>query len=580
MHDIAILAMRSKYLTAGGSETHPYTTPTPPMHLKTSWLPFTFALIMLLLLFLPGTHPPIAAQDAPDCGTVDAISYPIPDLTDRGDDFGIYRGKFGGLHTGADIAFYRYGDPVFAIANGRVTYADPAGWDTEKGVVILEHTFPDGSLYYSLYGHMEPIGDYFFPGVGQCVAHGSIVGAVGFPSLSAPHLHFEVRDFGPNDGGPGYWDTNPLEAGWQHPLDFVRRWQVRLHNQGGYRPFLTEVVAVNPPGVPPITTDDGGLITAKANLVEGIGPDSAVQWRMELSDTIAGMVLLPDGRLLLRLADDTILLLRDGRYEGMWFPDVELTGAPLYIGSTVAFFTVDNALRGYTPDGALLWGTPPLGDRIGSYTATADQIAVSTRPRDPETPPAWHLIGADGQIRYQVGPSNPPHAVLTPEGSAYLLDGAMLYHVSADFVPTPLSQLPYTAGRSTSLGTDAAGNAVIFMALDESLLYSYDQTGELLWTTTLPGTHRQPPLLAAGEFCLLYALATDGTLYAIDTASGAIRGQVRLYAGGSNGHPNARLLEVLPNEQVRFGAGYLTVATVDGYALAGIDFATDCTSGP
>ena len=31
-------------------------------------------------------------------------------------------------------------------------------------MVILEHTFADGSVYYSLYGHMEPIGDYFFPG--------------------------------------------------------------------------------------------------------------------------------------------------------------------------------------------------------------------------------------------------------------------------------------------------------------------------------------------------------------------------------------------------------------------------------
>jgi len=52
-------------------------------------------------------------------------------------------------------------------------------------------------------------------------------------------------------------------------------------------------------------------------------------------------------------------------------------------------------------------------------------------------------------------------------------------------------------------------------------------------------------------------------------------GQAQLYAGGAAGHPNARLLEILPGpleegERVRFGAGFLTVATVDGHILAGL----------
>ncbi|MBN2470646.1 MAG: hypothetical protein JXN59_07990, partial [Anaerolineae bacterium] len=110
----------------------------------------------------------------------------------------------------------------------------------------------------------------------------------------------------------------------------------------------------------------------------------------------------------------------------------------------------------------------------------------------------------------------------------------------------------------------------VFTALDESLLASYDASGSFRWDVILPGEHRQPPLLAPGEDCLLYALGADGTLAAIATDTGELLGQTQLYSGGSNGHPNARILEVLPGEQVRFSAGYLTVATIDGYALAGI----------
>ena len=122
---------------------------------------------------------------------------------------------------------------------------------------------------------------------------------------------------------------------------------------------------------------------------------------------------------------------------------------------------------------------------------------MSRSKKDPETPPAWHLISADGQMLYQVGPTRAPHTTLTANGAAYLLDGATLYHISADFVPSPLTQLPYTAGLSTALGTDAAGNVIIFLGLNEGLLYSYSPTGELLWTTTLPGNHRQPSVVVA-----------------------------------------------------------------------------------
>lgn len=67
-----------------------------------------------------------AAQPQADCGIVDAIDYPIDGISIDHDDFGMYRAGFQGYHTGIDMAFGRYGEPVRAAAKGRVTYADPA----------------------------------------------------------------------------------------------------------------------------------------------------------------------------------------------------------------------------------------------------------------------------------------------------------------------------------------------------------------------------------------------------------------------------------------------------------------------
>ncbi len=528
-----------------------------------------------LLALLPAPAP-TGAQTPTDCGVVDAIGYPIDGVSEAGDDFGKYRARFGGLHTGVDVAFYRYGEPVYAAARGRVTYSDPEGWDTEKGVVIVEHTFPDGEVFYTLYGHMESIGDYFFPGVGQCVTPETVVGVVGDPSLSAPHLHFEVRTFGPDDGGPGYWETNPLEAGWRHPLDFIRLAQVRLAGQDGSgpAPYISHVTGLHPPSVPPLVTDEGGLVVASGTLLEGISPQGRLRWRMELSNTVAGMVALPEGRILARMTDNSVLVLREGRYEALWLPELPLTGAPMRLGEAVAFLTADNAVAAYTPQGTPLWSTPPLGERVSHVSLDGDRIAVGVRSgTQDDSSAAWHLVGSGGRLLYQVAPAHPPLAAFGPQDDYYLLDGATLYHISAELAPTPLARLPHPAGRSAALVADGEGNVYVFTlaALGEGVLLAYDPSGALRWEATLPGTHPQPPLLASGEGCLLYALAADGTLYALGTQDGAIRGQAHLYAGGANGQPNARLLEVLPGERVRFGAGFLSVVTLDGYALAGLE---------
>src|SRR5712691_11154756 len=97
------------------------------------------SLATLILLIICLTPPPTSrAQGQNPCGVVDAIDYPVDGVSIESDDFGMYRAVFGGRHSGIDIAFDRYGDPVRAAARGRITYADQAGWNEATGDVLVD----------------------------------------------------------------------------------------------------------------------------------------------------------------------------------------------------------------------------------------------------------------------------------------------------------------------------------------------------------------------------------------------------------------------------------------------------------
>jgi murein DD-endopeptidase MepM/ murein hydrolase activator NlpD len=110
------------------------------------------------------------------------------------------------------------GEPVFAIANGRIFYAQDAGpgWGN---VVIIDHALPSGEKIESLYGHLQEIlineGD---------VQKRQQIGRVGNANGLYPcHLHVEIRTSDCpmwNQPGPGYSGDR---AGWIDPSDFIDR---------------------------------------------------------------------------------------------------------------------------------------------------------------------------------------------------------------------------------------------------------------------------------------------------------------------------------------------------------------------
>lgn len=82
-----------------------------------------------------------------------------------------------------------WGDPVYAVASGRVTAAN--FYKTWGNIVLIEHRLRDGQLVWSQYAHLEKL----MVRAGQTVQRGAQIGAIGRGenNIYDAHLHFEIR---------------------------------------------------------------------------------------------------------------------------------------------------------------------------------------------------------------------------------------------------------------------------------------------------------------------------------------------------------------------------------------------------
>ena len=108
------------------------------------------------------------------------------------------------------------GEPVYATADGTITYAEDAGtgWGN---VIIIEHELPDGKKVQTLYGHLTEI----LKSSGE-VKKREKIGTIGNANGTYYcHLHFELREENCpmwNKTGSGYDSEN---KGWLDPSDFI-----------------------------------------------------------------------------------------------------------------------------------------------------------------------------------------------------------------------------------------------------------------------------------------------------------------------------------------------------------------------
>jgi hypothetical protein len=211
--------------------------------------------------------------------------------TRGGDDFGVYRERYNGLHTGEDWSLNgtrSNGAPVYAIGHGLVTYAQPRGWGRDGGVVIVQHTLADWSRVLSFYGHLAPASVRLR--VGDCVQRGEVVGTIG----DRQHLHFEIRLHMPKQPGPGYWSVDPTLAGWLPPSKYI--WESRMKTAPGVEWLkMSENAPVHRLGM----LNDGSFALIVGEELVGIEPASGeIHWLYNLERSYAAGGLDADGETI------------------------------------------------------------------------------------------------------------------------------------------------------------------------------------------------------------------------------------------------------------------------------------------
>lgn len=110
------------------------------------------------------------------------------------------------------------GDPIYAIADGRVILARDGGPGWGNVISVIHAYEESGARKYvqSYYGHVEAM----IVEAGQDVRRGEQIGTVGnADGRYLAHLHLEMREFITPFVGPGYRDKT---AGWINPTEFIR----------------------------------------------------------------------------------------------------------------------------------------------------------------------------------------------------------------------------------------------------------------------------------------------------------------------------------------------------------------------
>lgn len=487
-------------------------------HLFSLWL---LCLLCLLLAFSPA-----AAQDtdAP-CGVADVVNMPVDTgVFTLAQDYGVASPRHQGrYHTGEDWHIgpgQSPGQPVRAIAAGRVTYASPIGWGRDGGVIIIEHTLPGGEIVYSQYGHIAESETATFPARLACVRAGDVIATIG-DARPAPHLHFEIRVNQPDIPGPGYTRANPFDLGWRRPSQFVANRQAYAHPAHGWHYEGESALSA-----PPLVLNDASMMALDGDVLRGITYDGRVLWRVRLEREaveIAGYQAAP----YLVYTDGGITRIDyQGGAEARWSLDFAPVGPPVMIGDAPVYPTADGALVALTPErDAIVWradGIPAprrayaADDLIGLVTADSRRIVFVSTGGD--------FVG-EASLRdgaSMATASNGDLLVYTA-GGLWTVDASGVWALALPDV-APADAIP-AGGGSAAVTTGDDGT---FYLTDGESLYAYDGAGVRLWQTRLP-----LPLDGMTTLEILFGavllVTSRGHIVVADQGSGQICGFTQIY---------------------------------------------------
>jgi hypothetical protein len=472
------------------------------------------ALALLLIGWAGGSD----AAQTPVCGFTDAVSFPVDPAV-----FAIVQGygaasfrHQGRYHTGEDWArrddpASTYGEFVRAVGDGRVMFASPNGWGADGGVIILEHTFRDGSVFYSMYGHVTNATGVGFPAVYACVRRGDVIAAVG-DSRPAPHLHLEIRVNNPTTPGAGYvWD-NPTRLGYRRPTKFILNWGAWLLDAYRWRLDLGDETG---PAVTPILLDDSSLITVDRQRLLRIHANGGALWRVNLAQPPLALARDGAGALLISADGGVVRYGNDGTPSERW----EI-GAPLQRA-----LSADGGLLLYTADGA--WLHYDLNQR-------AVRWRIDRMP-----PPADWVVSPSGALVRTID-----QQIITVDAAGAVLDRAQLLEAAGlaldrDGVPLVYARgglwrvengvwsaaLPFApaGGERAAVHADADG----YTLFDGERMLRYGRSGAGIWQAILTPTAGAARLQRYDSFYLL--TSSGGDLAVVRAVDGALCRQMRVF---------------------------------------------------
>lgn len=528
-----------------------------------------------------------APQAGAPCGVVDTLDFPLdpPDALNvarGGQDFGVFRNRYDGYHAGEDWwgpggRRGSFGEPVYSIGHGQVTFAHPYGWGIDQGTVIIHHVNPDGSEFYSFYGHLDP------PSVellyGQCVRRGEKVGEIGRPR-SSPHLHFEIRNHTPMDPGPGYWSHDPTRSGWMSPSHTI--WNRRMGASPGVlwlRPYIE-------PGIQQAGLwSNGSTLVAVAN-VNLLGLDAAgggVLWRHTFGETELG----PDEEIIPPIgagAFDAVhpifyMADRRGKISAVRLPlagddetppetestllwDLQLhnvRGAPYLIPlpSGGVVLVVQQRMIAFTAGGALLW-REPFEARPDEWLSLEDSVLLAATGAETSL---WQL-SADG---LQSWPMQRPGHLAQTASAAFFYDGRAVYwlHTATQKASLFYDLADGLVAQGDLLALPDGGLLLAHMDSGNRRLMALDENGALRWERAYgEAMDGVPRLLLSGAQPYLFDINENGTwthvgLYAIDAQAARL---AWIFGGGTrNPVPNGTfILSGQPGQfMINIGGGSL-----------------------
>ena len=502
-------------------------------------------LCVLTIVLLVNLEIPRSAAQQEQCGVADSISYPVDTNQFRlGQDYGVASPRHQGrLHTGEDWFIGPHaslGQPVSAIARGRVTYSSPTGWGRDGGVVIIEHTFPDGTVIYSQYGHMMQTDTIAFPQRLSCVEAGDIIGAVG-DVRPAPHLHFEIRVNQPDIPGPGYTRDDLQAAGWRRPSQVVTNLQARLSR--GYAWSVTTGIKRTP-----LLLDDNSVLVTDDTALRRITSDGRILWRVFTQVPVVDISGF-EARPLLTYADGTLARVDfEGQVGESWRLDFTPDQSALRLNDTLIYHTASSELVALTPDRRdILWRLEAMPPYDHGYVAR-DLIALATEEQ------MWLISHGGvlvGTIKLDAGASFSS----LPDGTLVAYTQGGLWSIDASGEWTEMLEGIAPPG-SFSGGVLVVNDGRLFVT-DGTDLYAYSRTGTQIWQADLPQAFMGRTWMAQyGNLILL--VNSDGNIV-VARDGGGFCGYTQVY-----GAPQAALWQNLGPDDI--------LRVLIGNQLVGLDW--------